>query len=171
MAAPNSADLSNVLCLFRLLRITSYADPTSILVWNKEFEFTLPKQRKDPKPLWAGAWNLNSRCDPIYALRFSEKPKKDGNWVFGLLDDSPNDGFRGRGPVGKDQSRCDFQLSPSHVRSNISRAYFAIELAPRVRPGAPVIPRLKCFRLVQKSVGPHMAVRKKIYGTIWGFLK
>jgi len=146
MAAPNSAELSNILCLFRLLRTTSCADPSSILAWNKEFEFTPPERRKDPKPPWAGTLNLNSRRDPIYALRFSEKPKKDGSWVFGSLDDSRNDGFRGRVPAGKDQSRCDFQLSPSHIRSNISKAYFAIELAPRVWPGAPVIPRLKCLK-------------------------
>ncbi|KAJ2906303.1 hypothetical protein MKZ38_002382 [Zalerion maritima] len=30
---------------------------------------------------------------------------------------------------------------------------------------------LKGIRLVQKSVGPHMAVRKKTHGIIWGFLK
>lgn len=147
MTALNSADLSNILCLFRLLRTSSRVDLTSILAWNKEFEFSPSEQHEDPKPPWAGILNLNSRRDPIYALRFSEKPKKDGTWVFGSLDGSRNDRLRGTVPTGKDQSRCDFQLSPSHVGSNISRSHFSIELAPRVRRGAPVIiPRLKCLK-------------------------
>ncbi|CAJ2508592.1 Uu.00g136180.m01.CDS01 [Anthostomella pinea] len=138
MTAPNNAlsnTLSNTLCLFRLLP-TSGVDLTSILAWNREFEFTPCEQ-----PGWAGALHPNDLRGPFYALRFSEKPKKEGNWVFGSLDSSG-----GKVLGGKGQSRCDFQLSHSNVESKISRTHFSIELAPRIRRGSPVIPRLRCLK-------------------------
>ncbi|KAI0970448.1 kinase-like domain-containing protein [Xylaria arbuscula] len=144
----NSSDhtsLSNILCLFRLIRTPSCAHLNQFLAWNKEFEFDPSNQPQDSPPRWAGSLFFYSHCDPIYALYFGNKPKKDGNWVFGSLSSPPPHVLRARGQGRKDQSRCDFQLGASNIGTNIGRSLFSIDIAPRIEVAAPVIPRLKCL--------------------------
>ncbi|KAI0424313.1 kinase-like domain-containing protein [Xylaria sp. FL1042] len=161
MAPHNTARLSNILCLFRLRRTASCSDLNQFLTWNKEFEFSPPAQEQDPKSAWAGGLNLDNRSDPIYGLFFSSRPKKDGKWVFGSLDNLSHNGVHRRVQAEKKDSPCDFQLSVSHdTRNPISRSHFAIEISPRVEGSSP-IPCLRCLKgsVVVQYVGDSQKSR------------
>ncbi|KAI1283350.1 kinase-like domain-containing protein [Xylaria sp. FL0933] len=147
MASYNTAHLSNILCLFRILRSATCSDLDQFLRWNNEFEFTPPSQEQDRESAWKGTLNLDNGSDPIYGLLFSNKPKNDGQWVFGSLDSLSCDRQHGRVQPTKRYSRCDFQLSAKHNIGNpISRMHFAVEISPRAGGSSPVIPRLKCLK-------------------------